>query len=48
MLAKTEVDVATNELLDAMEDIELTEPVVPQGLFTRAPTSLRLRFRPTS
>ncbi|MFB4308189.1 cytochrome P450 [Actinomadura sp. GTD37] len=48
MLAKTEVEVATNELLDAMDDIELLEPAQPSGLFTRAPLSLRLRFRPTS
>ncbi|WP_395103940.1 cytochrome P450 [Actinomadura sp. SCN-SB] len=48
MLAKTEVEIATNELLDAMDDIELLEPAPLSGLFTRAPTSLRLRFRPTS
>jgi cytochrome P450 len=48
MLAKTEVEVATNELLDAMDDIELVEPAQPSGLFTRAPSSLRLRFRPTT
>lgn len=48
MLARTEVEVAAGMLLDAMADIELTEPAVPQGLFTRAPASLRLRFRPTS
>lgn len=48
MLAKSEVEVATNELLDAMDDIELVEPAQPSGLFTRAPSSLRLRFRPTT
>jgi cytochrome P450 len=48
MLAKTEVEVAANALLDAMDDIELAEPAVPRGLFTRAPTTLRLRFRPVS
>lgn len=48
MLAKTEVEVATNDLLDAMDDIKLMEPAVPHGLFTRAPSSLRLRFRPAS
>jgi cytochrome P450 len=48
MLAKTEVEVATNELLDAMHDIELVEPAQPRGLFTRAPTSLHLRFRPAA
>ncbi|SDT06621.1 cytochrome P450 [Actinoplanes derwentensis] len=46
MLARTEVEVAANTLLDAMHDIELSDPPVPQGLFTRAPTSMRLRFRP--
>ncbi|GIE77166.1 cytochrome P450 [Actinoplanes philippinensis] len=48
MLARTEVEVAANALLDAMHDIELTEPAVPQGLFTRAPAALRLRFRPAT
>jgi len=48
MLAKTEVEVATNELLDAMADIEFAAEPVPQGLFTRAPLSLSLRFRPVS
>ncbi|MEU4164320.1 cytochrome P450 [Actinoplanes sp. NPDC026670] len=48
MLAKTEVEVAANALLDAMEDIELAEPVTAQGLFTRAPSALRLRFRPVA
>ncbi|MEV4283099.1 cytochrome P450 [Actinoplanes xinjiangensis] len=48
MLARTEVEVAANALLDAMDDIELAEPPVVRGLFTRAPSSLRLRFRPVS
>lgn len=47
MLARTEVEVAFNALLDAMEDIELAEPVQPRGLFTRAPARLQLRFRPS-
>ncbi|MEU4563219.1 cytochrome P450 [Actinoplanes sp. NPDC023936] len=46
-LARTEVEVAANALLDAMDDIELVEPPVSRGLFTRAPSSLRLRFTPT-
>lgn len=46
MLARTEVEVAVNDLLDAMEDIEPAGPAVAAGLFTRAPSSLRLRFRP--
>jgi cytochrome P450 len=48
MLARTEVEVAANALLDAMDDIELAEPPVARGLFTRAPTTLRVRFRPVS
>lgn len=48
MLAKWEVDTAANQLLDAMGDIELAEPAKAEGIFTRAPTSLRLRFKPTS
>jgi cytochrome P450 len=48
LLARTEVEVAANALLDAMDDIELAEPVHPHGLFTRAPSSLRLRFRPAT
>ncbi|HWS32226.1 MAG TPA: cytochrome P450 [Actinoplanes sp.] len=47
-LARTEVEIAMNALLDAMHDIEFTEPVQPRGLFTRAPSSLRLRFRPVT
>ncbi|MBO3742988.1 cytochrome P450 [Actinoplanes flavus] len=46
MLAKTEVEIAANDLLDAMDDIELAAAPVLQGLFTRAPSNLRLRFRP--
>ncbi len=45
MLARTEVEVAVNMLLDAMHDIELTEPAVVRGLFTRAPSALRVRYR---
>ncbi|WP_436534669.1 cytochrome P450 [Actinoplanes sp. HUAS TT8] len=48
MLARTEVEIAANDLLDAMDDIELAEPAAPAGLFTRAPSTLRLRFRPTA
>ncbi len=48
MLAKWEVETAANQLLDAMGDIELAEPAKAEGIFTRAPTSLRLRFKPTS
>ncbi|GGN32167.1 pulcherriminic acid synthase [Actinoplanes campanulatus] len=48
MLARTEVEIAANDLLDAMEDIELAATPVLQGLFTRAPSKLRLRFRPAN
>lgn len=48
MLAKVEVETAANQLLDAMGDIELVEPTAAEGVFTRAPTSMKLRFTPTS
>lgn len=48
MLAKWEVETGTNMLLDAMDDIELMSTTHAEGVFTRAPTSLNLRFRPTS
>ncbi|MEV6349749.1 cytochrome P450 [Actinoplanes sp. NPDC051851] len=48
LLARTEVEVATNALLDAMADIEPAGTPSPQGLFTRAPASLRVRFRPVA
>ncbi len=48
MLAKREVETGANQLLDAMGDIELIEPPTCSGLFTRAPESMKLRFRPTS
>ena len=48
MLAKWEVVTAVNLLLDAMDDIELVEPPTSAGLFTRAPESLKLRFKPTA
>jgi cytochrome P450 len=48
MLAKVEVETATNLLLDAMDDIELLEPPAVVGVFTRAPTTLKVRFTPTS
>ncbi len=48
MLAKTEVDIATNQLLDAMDDIAFDGPApTPAGVFTRAPTSMPLTFTPT-
>jgi len=48
MLAKTEVESATNQLLDAMEHITI-EPgatITEIGVFTRSPGALPLRFTP--
>ena len=48
MLAKTEVEIAANQLLDAMDDIAFDgEPPAPTGVFTRAPSSMPLTFTPT-
>lgn len=48
MLAKTEVDIATNQLLDAMDDIAFDgDPPVAEGVFTRAPKRMRLTFTPS-
>lgn len=49
MLAKTEVESATNQLLDAMRDISLQPESAADeiGLFTRSPGALPLRFTPT-
>jgi pulcherriminic acid synthase len=49
MLAKTEVEVATNQLLDAMPDLRAEDGAVlaEQGVFTRGPASLPVRFTPT-
>lgn len=48
LLAKTEVQVASNMLLDAMPDMRLEEGFVPRekGVFTRGPEALRVRFTP--
>lgn len=49
MLAKTEVEIATNQLLDAMGDIAFDGAApTPQGVFTRAPKAMPLTFTPTS
>jgi pulcherriminic acid synthase len=49
MLAKTEVEIAANQLLDAMTDISFEgPPPVPTGVFTRAPGSMPLTFTPTA
>jgi cytochrome P450 len=48
LLAKTEVEVGLNQLLDAMPDARLAEGADPaeHGLFTRGPASLPIRFTP--
>jgi pulcherriminic acid synthase len=48
MLAKTEVDAATNHLLDHMQDLRLREGFTPveEGIFTRAPNHLEVTFVP--
>jgi pulcherriminic acid synthase len=48
MLSKVEVETGIGLLLDALDDIELLEEPHAEGVFTRAPTSLKVRFRPTS
>ena len=49
MLARTEVDAATNHLLDHMQDLRLRDGFVPveEGIFTRAPNHLEVTFVPT-
>lgn len=47
MLAKVEVETGAYQLLDAMDDIAFDGgPPEPRGVFTRAPTSMPLRFKP--
>lgn len=50
LLAKTEVEVATNQLLDAMPDLRLADGARPveRGVFTRGPASLPIQFTPTN
>jgi pulcherriminic acid synthase len=47
MLAKTEIEIAMNQLLDAMDDIQFKngEPA-EMGVFTRAPKTMELTFKP--
>jgi cytochrome P450 len=48
MLAKTEVEIAANQLLDAMDDLAFDGAApTPTGVFTRAPSSMPLTFTPT-
>ena len=48
LLAKSEVEVGTSLLLDAMPDVRLRDGFQPveQGLFTRGPASLPVEFTP--
>jgi cytochrome P450 len=48
LLAKTEVEVATNQLLDAMPDMSLADGFRPaeRGVFTRGAASVPVRFTP--
>ena len=48
LLAKTEIEVGTNMLLDAMPDVRLAEGADPveHGVYTRGPASLPLEFTP--
>lgn len=49
LLAKTEVEVGTNQLLDAMPELRFADDVdVEQGVFTRGPASLRVEFTPVT
>jgi cytochrome P450 len=50
MLAKNEVEYATNLLLDVMEDISFTDGVAPaeEGMFARGPKTCRLTFTPAA
>ena len=50
LLAKTEVEVGANMLLDAMPDVRLAEGAEPveAGVFTRGPASLPLEFTPAA
>jgi cytochrome P450 len=49
LLAKAEIEVGVNQLLDALPDLALAGDVLPeeQGLFTRGPGSLHVIFTPT-
>jgi pulcherriminic acid synthase len=49
LLAKAEVETGVNQLLDAMPDLRLADGFGPveQGVFTRGPQALPVRFTPT-
>ncbi|MEU6841536.1 cytochrome P450 [Streptomyces sp. NPDC046716] len=50
LLAKAEVEIGVNQLLDAMPDLRLADGFDPveQGVFTRGPQSLPVRFTPVA
>ena len=50
LLAKAEIEVGVNQLLDAMPDLRLVDGFTAseQGVFTRGPASLPVRFTPTA
>jgi cytochrome P450 len=50
LLAKTEVDVGMNQLLDAMPDVRLSDGFRPaeRGVFTRGPASVPVVFTPAA
>ncbi|WP_030776024.1 cytochrome P450 [Streptomyces sp. NRRL S-920] len=50
LLAKAEVEIGVGQLLDAMPDMRLAEGFDPveQGVFTRGPQSLPVRFTPVT
>jgi pulcherriminic acid synthase len=49
MLARTELETGIAQLLDAMDDIRFTDGTPPpeHGVFTRAPSEVRLTFTPS-
>jgi pulcherriminic acid synthase len=49
LLAKTEIEVGVNQLLDAMPGVRLAagETPVERGVFTRGPASVRVEFDPS-
>jgi pulcherriminic acid synthase len=50
LLARAEVQTGVGQLLDAMPDLRLADGFVPreQGVFTRGPRSLPVRFTPAA
>ncbi|CAM5396316.1 Cytochrome P450 OS=Streptomyces alboniger OX=132473 GN=CP975_33255 PE=3 SV=1 [Streptomyces alboniger] len=50
LLAKAEVEIGVSQLLDAMPDVRLAEGFDPveEGVFTRGPQSLPVRFTPVT